>query len=1252
MSKPWKIWIDTGGTFTDCLATTPDGIVRRLKVLSNSLLRLKIIQQTGDSSFEVHFPFTIEKDFLKGFTFSIENKISKIVQFNVEGAEIFVDRKYKSLKGGIAEITTSEEVPVFAARILTETCIYESFPSIDLRLGSTRGTNALLEKKGARTAFLVTQGLKDLLKIGNQQRPDLFALNIIKEQPLHDVVIEIEERIDAQGLILKPLHPDAIAKTVDKLKRAHVDSVAIALLNSYRNPHHEIQLARVLSKNGFSFISVSHTLSNQIKIVPRAETTVVNAYLDPIIREYVHRIEEGLGTSRFYMMSSAGGLHHSGNFQAKDSLLSGPAGGVIGSIKKAQLSGYSKIVTFDMGGTSTDVSQCNQRPDYRFDSVVGKQKILSPSIAIETIAAGGGSICFYDGHRFTVGPHSAGAFPGPACYGAGGPLTITDVNLLLGRLDESSFSIPIDREAAEKKLEEVRASVNRNRGNTLTSEQILEAFVQIANEKMVEAINKVSLQRGYDVREYAMVCFGGAGGQHVCALCSSLSINKVIVPYDAGLLSAYGIGSAKVERVREKLFLLPLEKVLDELEAHIEKLYQDALGELIPEGFEERDIKISNRLLFLRLKGQETSIELDFSQGDNIRNKFIQRYKAIYGHWVKRRSIELEMVRIIVSVDNIPSPGLRSNLKHYIPVAEKQQSIYLDKTWCHCPVYRWEGLLQGAKINGPCLLVSDNSTLLIENGWSCLLDVNDNIIMERSTWQKKSTDSFDQANLELFINRFTAVAQDMGAILQRASFSVNVKERLDFSCALLDKNGNLIVNAPHIPVHLGSLGVCVRAVVEAITMKEGDVIITNHPAYGGSHLPDITLIRPVHFKKELIGYVANRAHHAEIGGKRPGSMPADATSLEEEGVVIAPTYLMRDEKVRWNEIEAIFLKGPFPSRNVQENLADLNGALASLMHGEKELHTLCKIHGVTEVTQFMNRIYSLSASLMKKKISAITKTQSAVERLDDGSILKVSITQAKEKLIIDFAGSSKVHPGNLNATKAIVHSVVLYVLRLLVNEPLPLNEGLLKYVKLKIPHGILNPKFHKVNAKSPAVVGGNTEVSQRLTDTLLKAFRIAACSQGTMNNFLFGNDKFGYYETICGGTGAGNGFDGADAVHQHMTNTRITDPELLEHRYPVMLEKFSIRKRSGGKGKWKGGDGVLREIIFKEEMQINILSQHRVVKPYGMSGGSPGETGSQSIVRADGTKLEMRGVDGVTVFPDDRIIIKTPGGGGWGKIYP
>ncbi len=1254
MIVPWQIWIDTGGTFTDCLGIDPQGSLQRLKILSNSALRGKIISQPNTNSIHVEIYWPVKRDIFKNFSLRIFDRkvIRKIKKVDLESSVIELDRALPNdLSGVTIEITSDEEVPVLAARLLTATPLNKSFPPMEMKLGSTRGTNAILERKGACTAFVVTKGFKDLMLIGNQQRPDLFTLNIQKVKPLYDVVIEVDERLSAAGKILSPLTDKECARIAKLVKQKKIQSVAIALLNSYCNPVHEQKLAHHLAKAKVEFISSSHQLSGQLKILPRAETTVANAYLAPIIHNYTTRIQSGLKKAQLKIMSSAGSLLDANHFHPKDSLLSGPAGGIVGAATAAKLSGIDKLITFDMGGTSTDVALYNQRYDYRYESQVGDLKILSPSLAIDTIAAGGGSICDFDGYRFTVGPQSAGAFPGPACYGGGGPLTITDVNLLLGRIDPDYFAMPVHVDKARFVLNQLLQKVNQHSAKKLAAEDILESFIRIANEKMADAIRRISIQQGHNPVDFTLLSFGGAGGQHACSLASLLGMKQLLIPYDAGLLSAYGIGHADVERFEEKLMLLSFDKALKKLPATLQTLWKKVQKRLRDEGYHSEVICLKKQLLFLRFKGQESTIEIEYESTEEVLPVFRKKYESIYGHWLDDREIELESVKIIAAVMGHRSGALHSKPEKYAPQSTSSIAMWMNGKMQPAPVYRWEKLLAGAHIVGPALIVSKNSTTVVEEGWSFTLDENNNALLQQRKDRITSFSSFaEEAQLELFTNRFTSIAQEMGALLQRTSFSVNVKERLDFSCALLDADGYLVVNAPHIPVHLGSLGVCAREVRKVIAIEEGDVIITNHPAFGGSHLPDVTLIKPVFYQQQLVGYVANRAHHAEIGGKKPGSMPADATSLEEEGVIIAPTYLIKKGKAHWREVRMIFGNAKYPTRLPEENMADLNGALAAINLGEKLLKEMCRAFTPAEIAKYMNKLSEHAHLLLTQRLKQIkTFSWKAEERLDDGSKLKVQISRKGRNLKIDFTGSSDVHPGNLNATPAIVQSVVLYVLRLLVNQPVPMNEGLMKDVKLILPRGLLNPDFSD-EKNLPAVVGGNTEISQRLTDSLIKAFGLAACSQGTMNNFLFGNTKFGYYETICGGVGAGDGFDGADAVHQHMTNTRITDPEVLELRYPVRLERFEIRKNSGGMGKWKGGNGIVREMKALENLEINVLSQHRIERPYGMRGGAAGKTGRQFILQSNGKKKSLKGMDGVSLNAGDRLVIETPGGGGYGKI--
>lgn len=1248
--KPWQVWIDTGGTFTDCLSINPTGNFKRLKVLSNSALRGKVIRQISPTEIQIELYWPIQADIFQNFSIRfLEGK--KISQRKIDSVDLVksivkLDRSVSKISSGTTvEISSDEEVPVLAARLLTETPIDKSFPSIEMKLGSTRGTNAILERKGAKTAFIVTKGFKDLLLIGNQQRPDLFALNIIKPKPLYDLVIEADERIDSDGNVLKEFSEKDGLQIIKTLKQKKIESISIAFINSYRNKVNESKLYNHLIQSGFQFTSASSHLSGQIKILSRAETTVANAYLAPIIHNYVDKIKSGLAEAQLKIMSSAGSLLNAADFQPKDSLLSGPAGGVVGAATVAQLSGINKLVTFDMGGTSTDVALYNERFDYRYESKVGDQKILSPSLAIDTIAAGGGSICDFDGYRFTVGPQSAGAFPGPACYGAGGPLTITDVNLLLGRIDSGKFAMPLQKEKSRQALDELLRKVKKAIRKQLSESEVLKSLVQIANEKMADAIRKASVQNGHNPADFTLLCFGGAGGQHACSIARLLNMDQILVPYDAGLLSAYGIGHADVEQMEEQLILQPFLIVEKKINQILSDLEAKGKERLIKDGYSTELIKPKRKLLFIRFKGQESTIEIELTNGVNVLNTFREKYESIFGHWLDSREIELESIKVFVAVEGHRTSASTKAIKKYQP-AENKKGVLVGKK---ISIFYWEQLNAGAVINGPSMIISNNSTTVVDEGWQFQLDDNNNALLSFKS-EKRSVDKFsEEAELELFTNRFTALAQEMGALLQRTSFSVNVKERLDFSCALLDPDGYLVVNAPHIPVHLGSLGVCVRETKKVIEMREGDVIITNHPGLGGSHLPDVTLIKPVFHKNKLVGYVANRAHHAEIGGRKPGSMPADATTLEEEGVLINPTYFVQKGKVQWEHIKNIFTSATYPTRLLDENCADLNGALASVNLGEKLLKEMCETYSARNVMEYMLKLRQYANHLLKEKLKQLKlKSWKAEEFLDDGSKLKVRIIRNGGKLKIDFTGSAPIHKGNLNATPAIVQSVVLYVLRLLVNQPVPMNEGLMNDVQMILPKGLLNPDFSDKN-NLPAVVGGNTEVSQRLTDTLIKAFGLASCSQGTMNNFLFGNERFGYYETICGGVGAGNGFDGADAVHQHMTNTRITDPEVLELRYPVQLARFEIRKSSRGKGKWSGGDGIVREFIAKEKLDINILSQHRKEKPYGLKGGQSGKAGNQYLIKANGQKIKLQGMDSSLIEINDRLIIETPGGGGYGK---
>lgn len=1249
----WQFLIDTGGTFTDCLAYDPQGGLHRTKVLSKSALRGKITAWIAANQFKFIANWDTDADIFGGYHLKVlqqEHEAVFVDRINFKEGTITVTHvpAVNLLPGSEFEITAYEEAPVLAARLITKTPLDQQLPPMEMRLGSTRGTNALLEKKGAGFGFITTKGFEDLIKIGTQQRPDIFALRVDRHPPLYKNVYSLEQRMDKAGNVLcAPAH-DAIQSLIAQLQADNIHNVAIAFLHSYVNPEHEYQLCDALQKAGIRYISCSADMASSIRIVPRATTANVNAYLSPVIYEYLDAVRTKLSDGSIKVMTSAGGLVDAGLFQPKDSLLSGPAGGVVGAVAVAEKTGFEKILTLDMGGTSTDVARYDGDFDYRFESQIAGINIFSPSLAIETVAAGGGSVCSYDGIKFSVGPESAGAHPGPASYGSGGPLSLTDINLLLGRLHPSNFSIPLNKELAKEAFAYIRKDYPARE-----EEKLLSGFLDIANEKMAAAIRKISLRQGYDPSQYALLAFGGAGGQHACNVAVLLNISHVIIPYEAGLLSAYGMGQALTERFAERQVLRLIDDPALDLPALISTLQQNAFGQLKKEGFADQDLKTRRISLFMRFSGQDQALEVAYEPGIDIRAAFRQVYESTFGHWLEDRAVELESVKVVAS-DQMPEAPVDKQVDSvYKPEQTGATEAFTGEMWQKVPVYSWEALQAGAVFEGPALLTSRYSTVWLETGWELMINRHNTAVLTR---QDKAGDHAANAKpeairLELFTNRFRGIAGEMGALLERTSFSVNIKERLDFSCALLDAEGRLVANAPHIPVHLGSLGICTRSVCRALPLQEGDVAVTNHPRYGGSHLPDITLVAPVYAGDHtLLGYVANRAHHAELGGKRPGSMPPDARNLAEEGVVIEPVYLVKGGVVQWQTMHDILTSHQYPSRSPAENLADLKAALASVNAGRGALKALAAGAGTDEVKKYMNLLRHYAARRFYKRLHQFTPgVRRAVEYLDDGSRICVNITVNTSRIKIDFTGTAAEHSGNLNANPAIVNSAVIYVIRLLLEEDIPLNEGLMYAVELVLPEKtIVNPDFSKAGDQCPAVVGGNTETSQRIVDTLLKALEVMGCSQGTMNNLLFGNDKFGYYETIGGGTGAGYGFHGTDAVHHHMTNTRITDPEVFELRYPVNLDEFSIRQGSGGTGKWHGGNGIVRKITFLEDVELTILSQHRHEAPYGIKGGDAGKTGRQWIIRKNKQTEPLNGIDGKTLRHGDSIVIETPGGGAYG----
>lgn len=1266
----WKVWVDTGGTFTDCIALDPRGAIHRAKLLSSGGVRGVVCEWIDDSTFIADVATVMSAPCAIGWRFrclddSGSDAQTAIVVTAAEhdgGLQLKINQPWQGPRrdGQSIELFGDEPAPTLAARLVTQTAMNETLPDIAMRLGTTRGTNALLERRVARTALFVTNGFRDLLVIGDQQRPDLFALKIEKSPPLYETVVEVNERIAANGTVIEEIDIGKLRDAAIKIRESGIEVAAVSLASSYINDKHERAAESVLRDCGFKVISRSAALAPLIGYLSRTETAVVNAALTPIVGEYINAVQRGV--QKLHVMTSAGGLVTGEKYRAMDSLLSGPAGGVAGAAAAAKSSGFEKIIGFDMGGTSTDVARYDGDFEYQFEQKIGGTRVVSPALAIETVAAGGGSICTFERDRLIVGPESAGAVPGPACYGAGGPLAITDVNLLAGRIDTKRFSIPLDVDAARRALDDRCKDAERETGYEVNPDDVLDGFLAIANERMASAIERISLRRGYDPADYALVAFGGAGGQHACAVAEKLGMTTVIVSRDASLLSAVGLGHAVIERFAQRQVLRALDECGDEWQSWFDELAQQAIDEVAQEGVDKNRILVRRRLAHLRLRGQDSTIAIDVNEETaQLSDAFIERYEQLYGYPPPEKPIEIESMRVVAS--GLPDDDALRDGREQFRAANQSAAktrMRVSGMWHDVPVRERDTLQIGESIDGPALIVEDRSVTVVEMGWRASVDQAGAIVIkaDKSIDRQINKSSEDNrggelARAELFAHRFTSIAADMGQLLQRTAMSVNVKQRLDFSCAVLSPAGELIVNAPHIPVHLGAMGVCVREVRKVITIGPGDVVITNHPGFGGSHLPDVTVISGAFDTNgELIGYVANRAHHAEIGGVAPGSMTPNATRLIEEGVIIEPQYLVRRNEPQFDQIENVLRSAKHPSRAVEENIADLRAQSAANRFGVDALRKLAIAHGVQELHRQMETLALRAETIMREVFASLPDRVRAEEKLDDGSPICVKIERRGDELTIDFAGTAAQHPGNLNAPPAVTHSAILYVLRLLAGRDMPLNEAMLRPVRIVIPRGMLNPDFSAPGYgfdALPAVVGGNVETSQRVVDTLLKALGIVACSQGTMNNVLFGNERFGYYETICGGTGAGPGFDGTGAVHSHMTNTRITDVEVMEQRYPVRVRRFEVRQYSGGEGKFRGGDGVIRELEFREPVTLSILSQHRVERPYGKNGGGAGALGSQYIIRASGKREELRGIDGAALNAGDRFIIETPGGGGWGE---
>ncbi len=1240
----WRCAVDTGGTFTDCLAVAPDGRLHTAKVLSSAALRGVVVSR-DDATLTLDGPWPADDGFLVGGRIrrpARDDQAERVIRTHVADGRVTLDRPLEVRPGATVEIFTNQPAPLLAARLVTRTPLEAPLPDLDFRLATTRATNALLERSGAPAALFITRGFADLLRIGDQRRPDLFDWRVAHRRPLTEAVFEIDARMDAAGEELAPVDADAVRVVAKRARESGATVAAVALMHADLNPAHEQTVAAVLREAGFDAVCCSRDVAARPRLLPRTETTVAEASLAPVIGSYLDAVGAGLpeGRDRLQVMTSAGGMTPAADYRAIDSLLSGPAGGVAGAAASARRVGVDAVITFDMGGTSTDVARFSVTDgyEYQFERAVAGVRVLAPALAIETVAAGGGSICEFVHGRLRVGPRSAGADPGPACYGAGGPLTITDVNMLLGRLDPARFSLPLDLDAAGRAFEALRDRIETETGDRPERDALLAGLLDLANTTMADAIAEVSVRRGIDPRDHALIAFGGASGQHACAVAERVGVRTVIAPMHASILSAVGVACAPMERFAEQSIDAPLATVdLDDL---IAELSAEAATAVRGAAGETADVSIRRRLVSLRLAGQTTALTIDVERGGHAADRFRDQYLSTYGHPPDdEAALEVESVRVVASTapDDPPSfdpPGASPSPRD-------------GEAWNR------ERLTPGVEITGPASITEPGSTLLVEAGWRATVGASGAIIVRRLTTDDdaaRSTDGPAVVEQELIAHRFAAIAGEMGEQLQRTAVSTNVKERRDYSCAVLDGDGRLLVNAPHIPVHLGAMGACARAVSAAIDLRPGDVAVTNHPAFGGSHLPDVTVITPVFDERGVrFGYVASRAHHAEIGGTRPGSMSPFARTLAEEGVVIPPMRMIEQGAPRYDAVADVLRSGPHPSRNVGENLADLRAAAAANHRGAAALRRMADQIGTDGVRAQMASMFDHAARLTERAIGSRPDGVSTGEsRFDDGTLVRVRTTITGGRIRVDFTGTSDVHAGALNAPRAVTQAAVLYVMRLLLGPRLPLNEGVLTAVDIVTPAGLVDPPFESDPARCPAVVGGNVETSQRIVEALLSALGVCAASQGTMNNVLFGNDSFSCYETLGGGCGAGEGYDGASGVHSHMTNTAITDAEILERRLPVRIERFALRRGSGGGGRWSGGDGLERAIHFLTAVQVSLLTGRRDAGPPGAAGGKSGAAGAQRLERADGGHEDLDALAEADAAAGDRLVVLTPGGGGWG----
>ncbi len=1208
VKSKWQFWIDRGGTFTDLVAKRPNGVLVTYKLLS-------------------------------------------------ENPECYKDAAIAGIRH-LLGVKQGDEI------------CQDQIDSI--KMGTTVATNALLERKGDRTLFVTTKGFRDVLRIGYQSRPHLFKRHIVLSELLYECVVEADERIDSNGNVIKPLEKTQLRVNLQRMYDEGIRAIAIALMHGYRFHSHEQEIVTLAQEIGFTQISASHQTSPLMKLVSRGDTTVVDAYLSPILRRYVEQVSNEFGASAdgkappLMFMQSNGGLTDAKLFQGKDAILSGPAGGVVGMTSTAKVSGYTQLIGFDMGGTSTDVTHFNGEYERSFETEVAGVRIRAPMMHIHTVAAGGGSILSFDGARYRVGPESAGASPGPASYCRGGPLTVTDCNVMLGKIQPEYFpkvfgkgsDQALDRVIVQEKFQEIAEQVAQATGTPQQSpERVAEGFLRIAVENMVNAIKEISVQRGYDVTQYTLNCFGGAGGQHACLVADSLNMKRIFIHPFAGVLSAFGMGLADVRAMRE----YQVEKVLTAdiigfLKSKCDELAQDACAEVRQQGISEENIAIIPKA-HIRYEGTNSALVLDLTTSEQMQKEFNRQHHQRFGFIVNDRALVVETVTceavgVNEAFDELVKTLHCDDVDHSPPQPIDHVNVYMQGSWQRLPVFKRGILTSGQSLFGPAVIVEETGTLIIEAGWRAHLNNYRDIIVER--YQEKAfTEAVgtqvDPVMLEVFNNLYMSIAEQMGATLANTAYSVNIKERLDFSCALFDPEGNLVANAPHVPVHLGSMGESIKSIIKQNqgSIKAGDVYMMNNPYNGGTHLPDITVVTPVFDEhgQNIIFYVGSRGHHADVGGRTPGSCPPDSQHIDDEGVLIDNFLIVEESVFREHQTRQLLGSGKYPCRNIEQNLQDLLAQIAANNTGVSELRKMVHHFGLSTVQAYMQYVQKNAEESVRRVICTL-KDGEFTYPLDNGSQIKVVIRINKEtrSADIDFTGTSAQVAGNFNAPFAICKAAVLYVFRCLIDDDIPLNSGCMK------PLNIISPKGSIINSVYPAaVIAGNTEVSQAITDALFGAFGVLAASQGTMNNFVYGNLEYQNYETICGGTGAGPDYDGTSAVHSHMTNTRMTDPEVLESRYPIRVDEFSIRQNSGGQGKFKGGNGVVRKIRFLEPMTATILSSHRTLPPYGVNGGGTGALGKNSVLRADGHVVELKANDEISMNKDDVFIIETPGGGGFGS---